>query len=287
MFDGAGSQTGTRWGDYSMTTIDPSDGMTFWHANEYYATTSNFNWHTRIGKFNFQGGGVTPTQRHLQGYTDRYTGFLQLGGWTEPPESRHPLGWCIFPGQREVLRHGRTRRARRSAASLTNPFEYDPVGNSWTTKSATYPDNQVNNMACGVLNDSGTDYIYCVGRLRIWRAYDHRLVVSSAMIRLLTASPPLLLPGRLALTGQLCPVASPCSTTSFIILGGFEILTAIGTDRFGSLRPGLTHWVQKNAVLPVPLGYIPTTTIGNFIYTGGGDDITGGALDRYDKLLCL
>ena len=46
---------------------------------------------------------------------------------------------------------------------LTNPFEYDPGSNSWTTKSATYPDANTNNMACGVLNDSGTDYIYCVG----------------------------------------------------------------------------------------------------------------------------
>ena len=25
---------------------------------------------------------------------------------------------------------------------LTNPFEYDPVANTWTTKSATYPDSQ-------------------------------------------------------------------------------------------------------------------------------------------------
>src|SRR5438105_13032380 len=27
--------------------------MTFWHVNEYYATTSSFNWATRIGKFKF------------------------------------------------------------------------------------------------------------------------------------------------------------------------------------------------------------------------------------------
>ena len=32
MFTGTGSQTGTngRWGDYSYTAIDPSDGMSFW-----------------------------------------------------------------------------------------------------------------------------------------------------------------------------------------------------------------------------------------------------------------
>jgi hypothetical protein len=62
MFSGTGSQTGTngRWGDYSMNTIDPTDGISFWHANEYYATTGSFDWHTRIGKFQFPGG--TPTR---------------------------------------------------------------------------------------------------------------------------------------------------------------------------------------------------------------------------------
>ena len=55
MFSGNGSQTHPtgRWGDYSMTTVDPSDNMTFWHVNEYYPTTSNASWATRIGKFNF------------------------------------------------------------------------------------------------------------------------------------------------------------------------------------------------------------------------------------------
>ena len=41
------------------TEIDPSDGMSFWHINEYSPKASN--WHTRIGKFNFQGGGSSPT----------------------------------------------------------------------------------------------------------------------------------------------------------------------------------------------------------------------------------
>ena len=60
MFTGAGSETDTngRWGDYSMTTIDPADGMSFWHVNEYEADTGSFNWHTRIGKFQFPGGGT-------------------------------------------------------------------------------------------------------------------------------------------------------------------------------------------------------------------------------------
>ena len=41
----------SRWGDYSTTGVDPSDDCTFWHTNEYYATTSNANWQTRVCSF--------------------------------------------------------------------------------------------------------------------------------------------------------------------------------------------------------------------------------------------
>jgi hypothetical protein len=59
MTNGGGSQTGeneNRWGDYTMTTVDPADGISFWHTNEYYVTKkdgSDGNWSTRIGKFQF------------------------------------------------------------------------------------------------------------------------------------------------------------------------------------------------------------------------------------------
>jgi uncharacterized repeat protein (TIGR01451 family) len=60
LFDGTGSQTGTsnRWGDYSSLTVDPVDDCTFWYTNEYYATTSQFNWRTRIGNFKFAECGT-------------------------------------------------------------------------------------------------------------------------------------------------------------------------------------------------------------------------------------
>ena len=50
-----------------------------------------------------------------------------------------------------------------AGSDFTHPFEYNPATNAWVTKAATYPDNQVNNMACGVLTLSGTPQIYCVG----------------------------------------------------------------------------------------------------------------------------
>ena len=59
MFAGVSAQTtGPRWGDYTRTEVDPSDGMSFWHINQY---AQSGDWHTRIGKFNFQGGGTSPT----------------------------------------------------------------------------------------------------------------------------------------------------------------------------------------------------------------------------------
>jgi len=60
IIDGSGSQTGiwsgqSRWGDYSSMTIDPSAPSTFWYAQEYYSTTSNNGWKTRIASFSFAG----------------------------------------------------------------------------------------------------------------------------------------------------------------------------------------------------------------------------------------
>jgi len=66
MTNGSGSQTGeNRWGDYTMTTVDPADGISFWHTNEYYLTTSDENWSTRIGKFRFPASRPSPTPRAL------------------------------------------------------------------------------------------------------------------------------------------------------------------------------------------------------------------------------
>jgi Carboxypeptidase regulatory-like domain/Kelch motif len=63
LFSGTGSQTDTnsRWGDYSDLTVDPSDDCTFWYTNEYYTTTSSFNWHTRIGSFKFPSCTTGPS----------------------------------------------------------------------------------------------------------------------------------------------------------------------------------------------------------------------------------
>ena len=46
------SSSSQRWGDYSQTTIDPTDGITFWHTGEYYSGGQK----TRIFSFRLISG---------------------------------------------------------------------------------------------------------------------------------------------------------------------------------------------------------------------------------------
>lgn len=60
---GSGGQThsASRWGDYSMLAVDPTDGCTFWYTTEYYAATTSASWRTRVGAFKLPGcSAVTP-----------------------------------------------------------------------------------------------------------------------------------------------------------------------------------------------------------------------------------
>jgi len=65
MLAGGGSQTstGSRWGDYSNLTLDPTDDCTFWYTNEVYTATSTNLWSTAIGSFKFPACGVALTSR--------------------------------------------------------------------------------------------------------------------------------------------------------------------------------------------------------------------------------
>ena len=98
MFTGTGSQLDTqnRWGDYSYLSIDPADGISFWHTNEYYVTTSSFNWATRVGKFQFLAGPTptpTPTPSCTPAINEGFDDITNLvpNGWFMQNNSM-PLG---------------------------------------------------------------------------------------------------------------------------------------------------------------------------------------------------
>jgi hypothetical protein len=73
IINGSGSQTSQsgRWGDYSMMAVDPTDDCTFWYTQEYYMTTSDRGWQTRVGSFKFPG--CTPAAARTAVSTQQYT----------------------------------------------------------------------------------------------------------------------------------------------------------------------------------------------------------------------
>jgi uncharacterized delta-60 repeat protein len=155
---------------------------------------------------------------------------------------------------------------------FAHPFEYDPGTNSWSIKSATYPDNQVSDMACGVLTDSGTPYIYCAGGSaggqttatdRVFRYNPFTDMIESVAAPWPGDSDGITLPGGFTVFNN-----------KLYILGGFRINTAT-TNQIWEFTPTSNTWVQKSAVLPVARGYIPTVNYFGFIYTTGGSDWDG------------
>src|SRR6266542_3944980 len=112
-----------------------------------------------------------------------------------------------------------------AGSEFTNPFEYDPIANTWTTKSATYPDTHVNNMACGVLNDAGTDYIYCVGgsQVTIVGTFDRVFRYDPVTDVISPVAAPW--PGGL---GMVLPGGFTVFNNKLFILGGFDTITGGG-----------------------------------------------------------
>src|SRR5436309_9815652 len=208
------------------------------------------------------------------------SGGCAPSGWSAGPDLNPPNGGVRLVGvyfQANGKFYGMGGRASDAAGSeFTHPFEYDPGTNSWTTKSATYPDTHVNNMACGVLADAGTPYIYCVGgsQVTLPDIFDRVFRYNPVTDVISPVAAPW--PGGL---GMVLPGGFTVFNNKLYILGGFDTITGggQGTNQIWEFTPPTT-WVQKASVLPVPLGYIPTTTIGSLIYTGGGSDITAGVL---------
>ena len=59
-YTGTAAQTGaSRWGDYSMVSVDPSDNTSFWFTTEY--TTGSWNWKTKIVHFSLPTPCTGPT----------------------------------------------------------------------------------------------------------------------------------------------------------------------------------------------------------------------------------
>jgi N-acetylneuraminic acid mutarotase len=171
------------------------------------------------------------------------------------------------------------RSSDTAGSDFTNPFEYNPGTNAWTTKPSALPDNQVNNMACGVLTVSGTDQIYCVGgsaagattataRVFSYNPATDTFTVLAAGDNWPGDASGTILPGGFAVAGN-----------KLYIFGGFNI-GADATAQTWQFDPTLgvgAKWLQRQN-LPLARGYVPAASIGGLIYTGGGASIVAATL---------
>jgi plastocyanin len=197
-----------------------------------------------------------------------------------------PSGWSAGPDMPTVLVRavgvhfqadgnfytvgGRT--ADTAGSDFQHVLQYNPTSNSWTQMASTLPDNQMNNMACGVLTVSGAPLIYCVGGSAAGE--------TTATARVFTYDPatdtPALLgsddwPGDAA--GTILPGGFTVANNKLYILGGFNINVA-STNEIWEFNPNGaagSRWTQKvNA--PEGIMYAPTCTINGIIYVGGASD---------------
>jgi N-acetylneuraminic acid mutarotase len=163
------------------------------------------------------------------------------------------------------------RSADTAGSDSVHPFEYNPGTNTWTTKASSFPDNQMNNMACGVLTVGGTPQIYCVGgsaagaTTATARVFSYN-PVSDTITSLTVADN---WPGNAG--GTILPGGFAVVANKLYIVGGFNINTAMtqGTWEFDPNAAIGSRWVQK-LDYPVQRGYVPTAAIGGLIYTAGG-----------------
>jgi len=158
---------------------------------------------------------------------------------------------------------------------------YDPATDTWSVSTATFEDNQVNNMVGGVLDFGGTQYIVVVGGSAAGattassdvRQYDP----VTDTLTVLDQDPWI---GNT--DGAMLPGGAAVYQNKLFVFGGFDI--AIGMldtiYQFDPSAPAGSRWTAMTATLPTPIGYIPTATSNGLIYLLGGStwDPTGATI---------
>jgi len=100
LISGSGSQTSTfsRWGDYSMMAVDPTDDCTFWYTQEYYTVTSDRGWQTRVGSFHFPSCGAPLTITNVQASNISANSAVVTWHTNNPANSRVDYGMTTTYG---------------------------------------------------------------------------------------------------------------------------------------------------------------------------------------------
>jgi plastocyanin len=213
--------------------------------------------------------------------TVNVSGGCAPSGWSAGPDLPTPLVRAVgvyFQADGNFYTMG-GRTADTAGSDFQHVLKYNPTSNSWTQMGVTLPDNQMNNMACGVISVSGTPSIYCVGgsaagqTTATARVFFYNPVTDTATTLTGADNWPgdtagTILPGGFAVTGD-----------KLYILGGFNINVA-STNQIWQFDPTAavgSKWLQR-VNTPEGIMYAPTTAIGGIIYVGGASDYQGGTV---------
>jgi hypothetical protein len=174
---------------------------------------------------------------------------------------------------------------------IVNPQEYDPAANTWVAKTAAFGDLQVDNMVAGVVDFGSGPLIVAVGgsaggqttATAEVRVYDPVLDTLSVLAADAW-------PGGVA--GDTLPGGAAVYNNKLYVFGGFQINVAMDNRvwEFDPMAASGSRWTLKTATLPVALGYIPTATVGSYIYLAGGSEYVAAVptnttgLYRYDPV---
>jgi len=215
------------------------------------------------------------------------------GSWAVRAPVPTPIvrAWgAFFPGNGNFYALG-GRQTDAAGSDYLNPREYNPTSNTWTVKAGLFPSNQVNNMVGGVLNVGGTNVIVVVGGSAAGAT------VATSAVRMydpvtdtITPLPSDNWPQNAG--GNVLPGGGAVFNNRLYVFGGFVINTSMINTiwEFNPAAAPGARWTLKTATLPTPIGYVPATTTGSFIYLAGGSTWDGVTLQdstsslRYDPV---
>src|SRR6266478_3729551 len=201
--------------------------------------------------------------------------------WSAGPDMPTPLVRAVgvyFPTDGNFYTMG-GRTSDTAGSDFQHVPRYSPSTNSWTQRGVTLPDNQMNNMACGVLTVSGTSYIYCVGGSAAGQTTATARVFfynpATDMVATLTSADNW--PGDAA--GTILPGGFAVTNNKLYILGGFNINVA-STNQIWQFDPTAAVGSKWTHMVNTPVGvmYAPTCAINDIIYLAGASDYQGGTV---------
>jgi hypothetical protein len=171
------------------------------------------------------------------------------------------------------------RTADTAGSDFQHVLRYTSSTNTWSQMGVTLPDNQMNNMACGVLTLGGTPEIYCVGGSAAGQTTASARVFyyNPAADNVVTLGSGDNWPGAM---GTILPGGFAETGNKMYILGGFNINVA-STNQIWSFDPNAavgSKWVLAPVTTPEGIMYAPTCAIGGIIYVGGASDYQGGTV---------